>query len=322
MVVAKVTVYIHIGAHKTGTTSLQKSLSEHRNILRQFSIEYPECPISPRRYAHHQLINWIAKHEKVREKAGYAELIDAVRQKSANGNKVLLSAESAYRHLCESGGEEFLGRLEKAFLGVCVVPVVVFRRQDEFARSLYAEWVRNWGEIATFPEFLRQKKNWFAYVRNVRRLRKVFPLTRIISFDLLQGASLTQRFLLAVFARRINFPRSHERKSASDAIVMGVRELNCCGKKKLVRRFIEWAEGPGSASLPDHGVDFLFASFEARRSFYEQFRVENQRLASLCSSSDEFFKEPEWDEMQFDVFLDEGVNSLLRKFFAEQQVGD
>ena len=35
------TLYLHIGSHKTGTTSIQKSLKENIAVLADLSVDYP-----------------------------------------------------------------------------------------------------------------------------------------------------------------------------------------------------------------------------------------------------------------------------------------
>jgi hypothetical protein len=51
-------ILIHIGPHKTGSTYLQKTLHDHRDLLKAHGIAYPDVGIGPQ-WGHHKIIKWI-----------------------------------------------------------------------------------------------------------------------------------------------------------------------------------------------------------------------------------------------------------------------
>ncbi len=55
-------IKLHIGTHKTGTTSIQKYFRKNENALRENKIWYPNFDIinQNKRYAHHELAHSIA----------------------------------------------------------------------------------------------------------------------------------------------------------------------------------------------------------------------------------------------------------------------
>ena len=53
---------LHVGTHKTGTTSIQKYCRKNEDVLKEESILYPNFDVigKPKRYAHHEVAHALA----------------------------------------------------------------------------------------------------------------------------------------------------------------------------------------------------------------------------------------------------------------------
>ena len=143
-------VWVHIGAHKTGTTTIQDCLRRQQYRLRRHSVRYL-------RYGY-QLAGRLMRASPLPE-AERARVADELGRMLVEQPQrvVLLSAES----FC---GDPYSGYpnveavsadLRRLLAGFDVRIVAVVRRQDRFVESLYQQYVKG-GRSATFPEFARQ----------------------------------------------------------------------------------------------------------------------------------------------------------------------
>lgn len=184
-------VIVHAGTHKTGTTSIQTALARNRDWLFEHGYLYPKL----RDYTgdHNKLAHRLARGEQ-------PNINLASKLNATEGNTLVLSAEEFWavtsRH---EDWEEFcrpdywqrriehLKRLRNALrdFGDTVI-LLCFRRQDEFAASLYATKILSGRFQGSFEEFRSRSKPLFDYKRQLDAFRAVFSQVRYISFDLLK----------------------------------------------------------------------------------------------------------------------------------------
>jgi hypothetical protein len=143
----KKTIFLHIGAHKTGTTAIQRFLSENRHALQEDGYIYPGSG-----EAHHDMAREFRTltPEEIRSKPDlaihrYFKEID-----SSEKNFVIISCEMF----------EFLrmkiGSLKNFLVPKYNVKIVYYvRRQDDLIESLYSWSMKNSQQPATrtFQEF-------------------------------------------------------------------------------------------------------------------------------------------------------------------------
>ena len=151
---------LHIGTHKTGTTSIQRFCGANRDALRERGIWYPPADVGkfPSHYAHHRIAHAIADRDPEFDASDAAHFFRRVRKQMKPGEVCLISAEPMYRHMLPDpypdGGpaklelEEANSRFDRYAetvrdnLGSFDVTVLVMlRRQDSFLESLYAEQI-------------------------------------------------------------------------------------------------------------------------------------------------------------------------------------
>jgi hypothetical protein len=131
---SKTTVYLHIGAPKTGTSALQYFLLKNRGVLTSKGIEYPAHPVDS---------NWIS--------SGNAEpLVQSLKERDefqakctiedvlrCDSEKVVLSSEYLYRL-----DESCIKTLKELLSPVSTKIIVYLRRQDFSGMSAYSQAVK------------------------------------------------------------------------------------------------------------------------------------------------------------------------------------
>jgi hypothetical protein len=132
-------VFLHIGAHKTGTTTLQAELASNRSVLENVGLVYPD-------------LNGLESHfEWARFLAGEVTSLSELQHNQATtkwlnnlkpDQSLLLSAESFYRLIHTQN--DYISKDKYAFNNTNITPVLCLRMQADYAKSLYSEWVTNW----------------------------------------------------------------------------------------------------------------------------------------------------------------------------------
>jgi hypothetical protein len=184
-------VILHSGTHKTGTTSIQVALDHNRNWLHERGYVYPKLSDGA---CHH---NKLAQRLVGTEQGNINVRSDLA---PASGHTLIFSAEEIFATTaCLEDWQAFgrrdywerrieqLGRVRAALRDFDeTVVVLCFRRQDEFASSLYATKVLSGRFIGSFEEFRTRAKPLFDYRRQLDAFRAVFSKVRFISFDALK----------------------------------------------------------------------------------------------------------------------------------------
>jgi len=129
-------VYIHIGTHKTGTTSIQSFLRKHSQHLEAADIYVPTTATFEETSGHHNLafeLSGDSRFDPLR--GGLQELVDELSLQQTS--QAVISAEDL-GHLVNQ--PEALARFEEAMLasGHSISYVMFVRRADHYIESLYA----------------------------------------------------------------------------------------------------------------------------------------------------------------------------------------
>ena len=182
---------LHAGTHKTGTTAVQAFAAEHRAALAARGILYPDlAPLGiAHAYPQHRFAHALAGADKTLGPADAVRLAALwAEAAAARGAVVFVSAEPLYRYaLTEPGGDwragraRYLDRLAAALAPFEVEAALVFRRPDDFVRSLFQENVSRarTPKWARFPAFrahavggaLRYADNAALFAERFARLR-------------------------------------------------------------------------------------------------------------------------------------------------------
>lgn len=141
-------LYIHIGAHKTATTTIQRTCWQERATLAQHDVLYPETNIY--HFGHHRLA--FALKSRRDPKRGdipdFEEEMEALRNaiERADQSRILISSEAFFvMHRAK------LKRLRAGLDGIDVRVIAFVRRQDDYLLSLYNQNARMVGNDFNRP---------------------------------------------------------------------------------------------------------------------------------------------------------------------------
>jgi hypothetical protein len=232
----KPSLVLHIGMHKTGSTSLQQFFVRNRFLLQVLGINYPR-PMGPngRRLPKHNDLFQAISHE-IRHKGtphpifgSSAERIRAIENILKPGKTTLISAEGF------SGQKPDYAKAFAPLARVADVRVICFlRRQDDWINSFYKQMVlsREVRETRTFDEFLNMPHTsrhldyasilgWWAEAfgsNNIRVL--IYPPKNSLLIDFLNAAELP------LMLNQLPYSKSNQNISHTSSYIERVRLAN------------------------------------------------------------------------------------------------
>lgn len=133
------TIYLHIGFHKTATTTIQRGLYINKNLLARMGWYYPESGLIWN-LAHHNISFELYDDPRfIPAKGGFADLQKEI-SSCVQENVIISSEDFCFRQ--EPEIKKLYNRLGE--LGENIVVIVYIRRQDQW---LYSEW----SEFTKYP---------------------------------------------------------------------------------------------------------------------------------------------------------------------------
>jgi len=161
-------VLIHIGTHKTGTTSIQKLCAHAADQMREDGILYPKTGRPKARnvsWGHHTLAWSIQRKRGLTGLEGWHEVKDEVA--SCDASQVLLSSEAFVT--CTVGQ---IRRIRSFFPNAMVQALVYLRNPLDYMMSVYSQYVRRYGETQPFRELAVEKMHLCDYSTLIDRWRE------------------------------------------------------------------------------------------------------------------------------------------------------
>jgi hypothetical protein len=284
------TIFIHIGTHKTGTTAVQRFAAAHRKALRARGLWYPSfwevgSLAGP---AHHRFAHLLARQSSpaaALRKAG--RFMRRIGRKKRPGEIVLISAEPLSRHVFGDGGDywtrrrAYLERLRQAVGTEDVVILAVIRRQDGFARSLYQEKVKRTRLTEPFARFLARRSPRFDYRRQLSLFKDVFGAIKVLTYEGLAADGLVPAFFRALGVDISDLEAAPAvKRSMSVEHVEFKRLLNATtlgsARVRRIRRVL--ARRADSVEAGSDGIDWV--SPAAMAAFLASYEADNERLRS------------------------------------------
>ncbi len=287
---------LHIGTHKTATTTIQNFLHHHRDTLAERGVFYPDYSLVRKKshYAHLGMVNALSGRHRNYGPELAERFFAKVRERIADYDTTIISAEPFYRHVDNAPGDDpyyapkdywplrnaYIERIREIFGDAEVV--VVFRRQADYAQSLYQEHVKVTRYRGNFSLFL--KDFWFHFVfgQQVAAWNRVFPTTRAMSFDKL----IASGDVVGEFCRLLNLPvsgldalpRANE-GMATDLVVLKRMLHRTSTDKDTLRAQMEALSDKLPAAVHDLSKSrSFFASGAAMKAFQAEFADENEKL--------------------------------------------
>ena len=149
------TLFLHVGLHKTGTTSLQKAFFDNRAALERQGFLYPRTGLSPKpvNWGHHELAY------ALRHRPQGTEMWQALRKEADDAglpNVVVSSEELSLLPFASLPGPAPFKLISQIFEGYDVRLICYLRPQAEMISSLYNHHVKSVGEKRDILEFIAQ----------------------------------------------------------------------------------------------------------------------------------------------------------------------
>ncbi len=280
---------LHIGAHKTGTTTIQEFCALNRDALRSVGLIYPDLRhIEGReRNSHHGLVAAMSSspHACPQENE-VREFVHELAISGGNHDVALFSAESIWRHVRKppesgdfwEGHQNYLLALKDLFAPHRTEIVLVLRRQDTFAESLFQENVKMRFYNKSFETFIGAFAHFWAYRRRIEMLREVFDAVTVLPFESMSRSDLCASFLDAI---GVKVPDAHPvpRKNTGlqTQLVLFLQQMNARLDKNAARSLRRHLINLSADGAFDFEPIRLFSPDE-RRAFLHSFADENTWL--------------------------------------------
>lgn len=159
-------IYLHIGTHKTGSTSIQRFLAQAKDALSKQGILYPQAgrPDTEwsNQYGQHELARSISGEHDVDEEQVWTELRREINE--CNGQRVVLSTEEFEGRTSEEI-QRIVSHLEPHPIRV----VVYLRSPVHYLRSQYKQLVKTGKYSASFVRFVEDMGSRCNYLGLVSR---------------------------------------------------------------------------------------------------------------------------------------------------------
>lgn len=328
--------FIHIGTHKTGTTSLQVTLNRHHSDLETLGYVYPRTGRPPEAPDGHHNIAWeIADDRRFQKK--YGTLDDLITEVRRVPHNVILSREDfecSIHH--RERFQEFIRRLQSCQLAVKIV--VYFRNRVDYSQRLYLTML-NFGIVESSNQFLEEIlrsgqfrwRDWifpFCYKDLLTRLQAIKEIDVIVrSYDRPNDRSLIVDYL-SIFGldpTEVGIDTNIRTNVRSD--IMNSVRLFCQNRKGApLDRNEDQIIASLFAPLKDKSLDI---SNRSKRRIVERFRDSNEYVA-LRYEDVEFLKHPDvsldrvdetlWMETVFSSDLQHQIDGMATTFRAEHDV--
>lgn len=273
-------LFLHIGTHKTGTSSIQKALFENRSLLEDQGFYYfcTDYDLVEK----HQPQQWINLHgfdePRLRDPDKLIQLLGDIKHEN-----IILSTES----LSWFYSEDSIRHLHQVFSDFDVYVICYIRRQDQQLVSYLQEGSKN-----------RHKPSAVYYQH------PVVSLPDINRFDYLDYNTTLTRYA-EIFGKEKLIVRVFEKEklvggdSVSDfSNILKIEGVPACSVNRSLS-FFQQKIGHlvGLSDLSNHQLEYLIRknapkegkmlpSIHRAQEFYEQFKIGNSQLNSLLNISD------------------------------------
>ena len=287
---------LHIGTHKTATTSIQQFLFHHRETLAERGVFYPDYTLVNKKphYAHLGMVNALSGRHKVYSVEQARRFFARVRERAVDFDTTLISAEPFNRHVMNEPEEDAFYTPEdywprrhayinhiREIIGDAEV-VVVFRRQADYAQSLYQEHVKVTRYNGSFREFLNDFWFHFVFLQQARAWDTVFPGLKAMTFDrLVATGDPTAEFcrLLALPIEGLDpLPRANEGLPVDLVVLKRMLHRTSEEKEELRKKLEKMATYLPDAVIAEMKNRSFFGKMNEMKMFQSGFDIDNAAL--------------------------------------------
>ncbi|WP_019620720.1 hypothetical protein [Amphritea japonica] len=271
---------LHIGRHKSGTSSIQKVLSENDSILEEYLFKYPRGSFY-KGYAHHNLA--VSLRRSVTNKLSSKELDLLVKKKSKELDLIKLKENEVLILSSESFQNSNPKVIRKVFdeSGFDVTIVCYLREQVGYIASAYNQKVHAGDYDKKFDEFFdgfeldysKFVNSWVCEFSNVRF--RLFDRKSLIDGDVVSDFFKSVLGINDVLIRSADNNNSLSRKYLSFKLMFNMKEKNILEEQQRKKLYV----GLAQMSLNDDTGVFR-ASFSMADEIFERVCESNNLIST------------------------------------------
>ena len=230
---------MHIGTHKTGSTSLQYFFNKNRHALLDQKILYPQTglPLIPNLYGHHDLVfNLRSNDPKI-----WSDLVQEIN--ASDCESVIISSEEM-----DTLTTKQIELIKSRLIGFNVKIIIYLREQVDYFESLYWELVKSGIESDDISSFILRNLNLGNYFALLSKWNSHFDADCISIRIFSKTLNVIDDFCHLVDINKKNLSNSNEHVNVSPprAYVDLIRKLNKFGEinnlgkcnKKLINQIL------------------------------------------------------------------------------------
>ena len=204
---------LHVGTHKTGTTSIQRVLHDHSQYLRTHGLYYPSSLRYRGARGHLQFSHDVARDTEQARK-NTQSFVQRIKKNVKAADAVLLSSEAFYRHVLGTadvaamiqenyldGRQSYVDRLAVLFADFDIEVVIYCRDYGYFLSWLHRTSVMSCGWQGSASDFKNQFFDHFAYEHQFQIFLSAFPKLTIHSYE-----NAKEQGLMHHFFSQLGFP--------------------------------------------------------------------------------------------------------------------
>lgn len=281
---------LHIGTHKTGTSSLQEFLRNNEEVLARKGIYYAR--ISKTKNAN-RLAKWVIFKQRKKVKSFIEDHMQRARE--INAHTLLISAESFFamvKNFIQFKDNEISDYWESETEAVNffrdVLPaesaikiVAYLRRQDRFIESYYSQAIKTHSVDLSIDEFRIFMNEALDYWRHMKVWNAVFPDCRVYTYDSVLP-NITQHFCRNVLELQnidqFKLPELRMNVRISRDLIEYKRTLKHQEKTPIDRYMNSIAFTQLSRVLPNNGEYRDFFTPDARTALLKDMKESNELL--------------------------------------------
>ncbi|MBY8976492.1 hypothetical protein KHP62_11780 [Rhodobacteraceae bacterium NNCM2] len=283
-------IILHIGTHKTGTTSIQRFADRNRVQLYQMGLHYP-CYSAVgvgRHYAHLDVAKAMMGASKRLDDQALGAFCAHIREHAKSCEATLVSAEPFWRGLLKGDGDywgarrAFIARVTEYFPPDETQILLVCRGQADLVESLFQEDVKVNRLRRNLKTFAAEKEMLLHYLEQAEAWAEMFPNLRVLNFEGLQRDNALIRNFFGAIGFDVGHlpPAPRYNESIKADFVTALRMLNRSGlnKKQLAHAagmLAQLQEDPVARAWPRRS---LWNSAPVREGFDQQFHAANDSL--------------------------------------------
>lgn len=205
-------IFLHIGPHKTGTTSVQTWAQANEKAFSKFGVYYPK--VGRNLDGNHSSIAWSLSNNGRAKSDIFRDFLNEVRESTES--TVLVSGEE-FEYL----DRQDILKLREALKDYSVKIVLTLRPQHEIIRSQYGEWIKQFLTNDDFSYFWRVHRRFqeYDFTAMILKWSEFFGLGNIVVMSL-DEAKKSPSGIISEFCYLLKLPEretiAQDRRNSSD----------------------------------------------------------------------------------------------------------